>query len=154
LHLNRGKDSLNSSNSISGLTALAVESAFPSRLHSQAAPAAFVAGIPRGFCIQVNAMRYEFREGDWVRHYSCAKPVRVIGIGTTIAVQLPNGTMQAFEPCELEKVAGAKVAVKVHVHEHRQVRRLGSAKWLGFIASFSLLCLITLVLMAIAGARP
>jgi hypothetical protein len=62
--------------------------------------------------------------------------------------------MRAFEACELEKVAVAKVPGKVHVHEHRQVHGLGSAEWLGFVASFSLLFLIALVLVAIAGARP
>jgi hypothetical protein len=49
-------------------------------------------------------MRYEFREGDLVRHHSCAVPIRVIGIGATIAVQFPNGVMRAFEFFELEKV--------------------------------------------------
>jgi hypothetical protein len=33
----------------------------------------------------------------------------VIGIGTTIAVQFPNGVMRAYEPFELERVAVAKV---------------------------------------------
>ena len=50
-------------------------------------------------------MQDEFREGDLVRHYSCVVPIRVIGVGATIAVQYPNGVMRAFEPCELEKVA-------------------------------------------------
>jgi hypothetical protein len=50
-------------------------------------------------------MQNKFREGDLVRHYSCAVPIRVIGVGATIAVQYPNGVMRAFEPCELEKVA-------------------------------------------------
>jgi hypothetical protein len=47
---------------------------------------------------------YEIREGDLVRHPSCAVPIRVIGVGPTIAVAFPNGDMQAFEPFELEKV--------------------------------------------------
>jgi hypothetical protein len=49
-------------------------------------------------------MRYEIREGDLVRHHSCAVPIRVIGIGATIAVEYPNGVIRAFEPFELEKV--------------------------------------------------
>jgi len=53
----------------------------------------------------MTAMRHEFREGDLVRHHSCAVPIRVIGTGASIAVQFPNGVMRAFEPFELEKVA-------------------------------------------------
>ena len=101
-------------------------------------------------------MRYEFREGDWVRHHSCPEPLRVIGIGTTIAVQFPNGVMQAFEPSELEKVSIAKLPQpKVPVHEGRQDQGPGSAK--GFVSlatSIGLICLIILVLAVIAGARP
>jgi hypothetical protein len=68
-------------------------------------------------------MQYEFREGDWVRHHSCPEPIRVIGLGTTIAVQFPNGEMWAYEPCELEKVPIAKVPVrKVQARENRQDR--------------------------------
>jgi hypothetical protein len=55
-------------------------------------------------------MRYEFREGDLVRHHSCAVPLRVIGIGATIAVEYPNGVIRAFEPFELEKVPITKAA--------------------------------------------
>ena len=54
-------------------------------------------------------MRQEFREGDWVRHPSYPEPIRVIGIGTTIAVQFPNGVMRAFDPSELEKAEISKV---------------------------------------------
>jgi hypothetical protein len=98
-------------------------------------------------------MQHEFREGDWVRHHSCPKPIRVIGIGTTIAVQFSDGTMRAFEPFELEKVAIAKVPLpQVNVHQHRQDRGLGSAGWSGLITSLSLICLIALVLALIAGA--
>jgi hypothetical protein len=52
----------------------------------------------------VTTVLYEFREGDLVRHHSCAVPIRVIGIGATIAVEYPNGVIRAFEPFELEKV--------------------------------------------------
>jgi hypothetical protein len=52
----------------------------------------------------VTTVLYEFREGDLVRHHSCAVPIRVIGIGATIAVAYPNGVIRAFEPFELEKV--------------------------------------------------
>jgi hypothetical protein len=54
-------------------------------------------------------MRQIFREGDWVRHPSYPEPIRVIGVGTTIAVQLPNGAMRAFDPSVLEKVQIARV---------------------------------------------
>lgn len=50
-------------------------------------------------------MRSEFQEGDLVRHHSCAVPIRVIGVGPSIAVLFPTGAMRAYEPCELEKVA-------------------------------------------------
>jgi hypothetical protein len=100
------------------------------------------AGFPRGsrsrlgpfVLVRVTGMQHEFREGDWVRHHSCPKPIRVIGIGTTIAVQFPNGDMQAFESCELEKVFIASVPVRnVQVREYRQDRGLGSPsslRWL------------------------
>jgi hypothetical protein len=74
------------------------------------------------------AMQHEFREGDWVRHHSCPEPIQVIGTGTTIAVQFPNGAMQAFEPCELENVHIAKVPVpKVG---------LGSAERFAFVLAY------------------
>jgi hypothetical protein len=47
----------------------------------------------------------EFQEGDLVRHPSCAVPIRVIGVGPSIAVVFPTGVMRAYEPCELKKVA-------------------------------------------------
>ena len=97
-------------------------------------------------------MRYEFREGDWVRHRSCSEPLRVIGTGTTIAVQFPNGDMQAFEPCELEKLSIIKLPVrKVHVREHRQDRGFSSDKQFVLVTSM-VICLITLVLVVIAFA--
>jgi hypothetical protein len=58
--------------------------------------------------------------------------------------------MQAFEPCELEKVSIAKVPVrKVQVRESRQDRR-GSAGRFAFVKTLSLICLIMLVLVVIA----
>ena len=99
-------------------------------------------------------MQYQFREGDWVRHHSFPEPVRVIGIGPTIAVQFPNGEMRAFEPEELEKVSVAKVR-QVPVHERRQDHPRGWDKRLASLAtSVGLICLIVLVLAMIAGMRP
>ena len=60
--------------------------------------------MARVLYFQVTIMRYEFREGDLVRHHSCSVPLRVIGIGATIAVEYPNGVIRAFEPFELERV--------------------------------------------------
>ena len=54
----------------------------------------------------------DFREGDWVWHRSYPDPIRVIGTGTTIAVRFPDGKMQVFEPCELERVQVASVPVR------------------------------------------
>jgi hypothetical protein len=54
--------------------------------------------IPRRSARALTAMQYQFREGDWVRHRSFPEPVRVIGIGSTIAVQFPNGEMRALSP--------------------------------------------------------
>ena len=95
-------------------------------------------------------MRYEFREGDWVRHRSCSEPLRVIGTGTTIAVQFPNGDMQAFEPCELEKVSIANVPARmVQVGDSRQDRG-GYGERFAFVTTLSLIFLIMLVLVVIA----
>ena len=101
-------------------------------------------------------MRYELREGDWVRHHSHPKPIRVIGVGATIAVEYPSGEMRAFEPSELKKVTVAKVtpASKVHVHDHRHDRGLGWGERFGLLMSIVLVCLIVLVLMVLAGAGP
>src|SRR5271165_840316 len=101
-------------------------------------------------------MQSEFREGDWVRHKTFPEPIRVIGIGSTIAVQFPNGEMRAFEPEELEKVSIAKVRQsKVAVPERRQDRVPRSANGVASLAtSVGLICLIILVLAVIAGARP
>ena len=98
-------------------------------------------------------MQYQFREGDWVRHHSFPEPVRVIGIGSTIAVQFANGEMQAFEPEELERVSIAEVRqAKVKVHERRQDRPSRWDKRFASLAtSVGLICLIILVLAMIAG---
>jgi hypothetical protein len=98
-------------------------------------------------------MQHEFREGDWVRHHSSSEPIRVIGIGSTIAVQFPNGEMRAFEPEELQKVSIAKVRQsKAAVPERSLERGRGSAKGLASLAtSVGLICLIILVLAMIAG---
>ena len=91
-------------------------------------------------------MRDEFREGDWVRHRSCAVPLRVIGIGTTIAVQFSNGDMQAFEPCELEKVAIGKVRA-------RKVGGCTSAKQLVLVTFIGLIYLVMLAWLIAGGGR-
>jgi hypothetical protein len=57
--------------------------------------------------------------------------------------------MQAFEPCELEKVSRAKVPVrKVQVHEYRQDRE-GSGEHFAFVTTLGLIFLIMLVLVVI-----
>lgn len=83
-------------------------------------------------------MLHEFREGDWVRHHSCPEPIRVVGVGTTIVVQFSNGDMQAFEPCELEKV-GAKVRVR------KQNRGRDSVELFVVVTFIGLLYLLMLV---------
>jgi hypothetical protein len=99
-------------------------------------------------------MQSEFREGDWVRHKTFPEPIRVIGIGSTIAVQFPNGEMRAFAPEELEKVSIVKVRQsKAAVPERSLQRGRGSAKGLASLATtVGLICLIILVLAMIAGA--
>ena len=81
----------------------------------------------------------KFREGDWVRHRSCPEPVRVVGLGATIVIQFPNRDMQAFEPCELEKVAGPNVRVR------SQNRGRGSVELFFLVTFISLLYLLMLV---------
>ena len=81
----------------------------------------------------------KFREGDWVRHSSCPEPLLVVGLGATIVVQFPNRDMQAFEPCELEKVAGAKVRVR------KQNRGRGSVEMFVGVTLISVLYLLMLV---------
>jgi hypothetical protein len=105
----------------------------------------------------INAMQCQFREGDWVRHRSFPEPVRVIGIGSTIAVQFPNGEMRAFEPDELVKVPPAKVPrPKMPVHEPGRDGGRDSSNngFVSLATSIGLICLIVLVLAIIAGARP
>lgn len=100
----------------------------------------------------MDCLRREFREGDWVRHHSRPEPIRVVGTGTTIAVQFSNGDMQAFEPCELDKVEIAKVpARKVQAHEYGEGRGRGSAEQYVLLTFVSLLYLIMLVWWLIAG---
>jgi hypothetical protein len=109
-------------------------------------------GSPPGpFALPATAMRNEFQEGDWVRHPSYPEPVRVIGTGTTIAVQFPNGVMRAFEPVELEKVPAPDIPVrKAQVRNYRQDSDFGSADRFAFVTSFGLICLIIVVLVVIA----
>jgi hypothetical protein len=84
-------------------------------------------------------MQDQFREGDWVRHRSFPEPIRVIGIGTTIAVELPKEGMRAFEPCELEKVLITSVPVrKVRLHERRR-NGLGAEQFALIRCEFDLL---------------
>ena len=98
-------------------------------------------------------MQAEFREGDWVRHHSFPEPIRVIGIGSTIAVQFPNGETRAFEPEELEKASIAQVRrSKVAVPERGQDRVQRSANGVTSLGtSVGFICLIILVLAMIAG---
>ena len=98
-------------------------------------------------------MQSEFREGDWVRHKTFPDPIRVIGIGSTIAVQFPNGEMRAFEPDELDRVSIAEVRqAKVPVHERRQdPPRRWDKRFASLATSVGLICLIILVLAMIAG---
>jgi hypothetical protein len=84
-------------------------------------------------------MPEEYREGDWVRYCSCPEPVRVVGVGATIVVQFPNRDMQAFEPCELEKVAGPNVRVR------KQNRGRDSVEMFVGVTFVSLLYLLMLV---------
>jgi hypothetical protein len=85
-------------------------------------------------------MRDEFREGDCVLHQSFSKPIRVIGVGSTIAVEFPNGVMRAFEPGELKKVALANSQPKVSVPESRHDRGpwFGRVVQLGYLLCFDL----------------
>jgi hypothetical protein len=99
---------------------------------------------------RVTAMLQEFREGDWVRHRSGPDLLRVIGTGATIAVRFPNGAMQAFEPCELEKVPNPHPVRKAQVRNHTQDVELGSAERFPSITTFGLICLIMVVLVVIA----
>ncbi len=97
------------------------------------------------------AMLQEFREGDWVRHHSCPDLLRVVGTGTTIAVQFPNGKMRAFEPCELDKVPIGKAPLRnVQISDYTQHRRLRTAHWFAFLTC--LVCLITLMLWMLIDA--
>ena len=65
--------------------------------------------------------------------------LRVVGVGTTIVVQFRNGDMQAFEPCELEKVAVAKVRAR------KQNRGRDSVELFFLVTFISLLYLLMLV---------
>jgi len=102
---------------------------------------------------RVTAMLQEVREGDWVRHRSCPDLLRVVGTGTTIAVRFPNGAMQAFEPCELDKVPIDKVPVpKVEGREYRRDGELGTAHRFAFLVC--VVCFITLMLLMLVDAGP
>jgi hypothetical protein len=114
-----------------------------------------LSGLHLGSQATINAMQCQFREGDWVRHPSYPEPVRVIGIGSTIAVQFPSGEMRAFEPEQLEKVSITKLPrPKVPVHEHSHDGGRAASKGFAFLTtSIALICLMILVLAMIAGAR-
>jgi hypothetical protein len=97
-------------------------------------------------------MRQEFREGDWVRHRSSPEQLRVVGLGSTIAVRFPKGEMRAFEPCELEKVDIAKLPTrKVQGHEHGEERQHGFVEQYVLVTIVSLLYLSMLVWWLMAG---
>jgi hypothetical protein len=94
----------------------------------------------------------DLREGDWVRHRSSPEPLRVVGLGSTIAVRFPNGSMQAVEPCELEKVDPAKLPMrKVQAREQRDERRHGCVEQYVLVTIVSLLYLSMLAWWLMAG---
>src|SRR5262245_4755079 len=85
-------------------------------------------------CVKAAAMKYGLREGDWVLHHSYPKPIRVIGVGLTIAVEYQTGEMRAFKPTELEKLSldEAPSTRKVAIHERSRYPLLASddaARW-------------------------
>ncbi len=89
-----------------------------------------------------------FQEGDWVRHHSFPHPVRVIGTGSTIAVEFANGAMRAFEPSELERVSSSKVS------PGRLTSAPGSVAHLGFfVSALGLIYIVALLLAVVAGVR-
>ena len=97
-------------------------------------------------------MRQEYREGDWVRHHSNPRPLRVVGIGSTIAVRFPKGEMRAFEPCELENVDLATLpARKVWAHRYMEGQRRGSVEQYVLLTIVTLLYLIMLGWWLMAG---
>ena len=94
----------------------------------------------------------DFREGDWVRHRSSPESLRVVGTGTTIAVQFPNRDMRAFEPSELEKVDIAKLPIrKVQAHKPREERQRGLVEQYILVTIVSLLYLSLLIWGLMAG---
>jgi hypothetical protein len=112
-----------------------------------------LSGLHVGNQATINAMQDQLREGDWVRHPSFPAPARVIGLGSTIAVQFPNGEMRAFEPGELERVSIPKPQQsKPAIPERRQNGGLiGAERFTSLATSVGLICFIILVLAMIAG---
>jgi hypothetical protein len=97
-------------------------------------------------------MQREYREGDWVRHHSSPEPLRVVGIGSTIAVRFPKGEMRAFEPCELENVDLATLpACKLWAHRYINGQCRGFVEQYVLVTSVTLLYLTMLVWWLMAG---
>jgi hypothetical protein len=111
-----------------------------------------------GFCIgrqaSIHPMQYQVREGDW-GHHSFPEPVRVIGIGPTVAVRF------GMERCErlgrrIGKVSIAKVQ-QAGALAHERSQNSGwrwDREFTALATSVGLICLIVLVLALIAGVRP
>jgi hypothetical protein len=90
----------------------------------------------------------DFHEGDLVTHRSFPQILRVVGVGTTIAVEFPSGEMRAFERLELKKVA---ITDQLDAAPHaRAYRWFVSVNW-PLLAVF--LGLIWLVLVGVLLAR-
>jgi hypothetical protein len=97
-------------------------------------------------------MRQEFREGDWVRHHSSPEQLRVVGVGSTIAVRFSKGEMRAFEPSELESVDLTTLPLrKVRGHQYIEEWRRGSVEHYVLLTTVTLLYLIMLVWWSTVG---
>ena len=104
------------------------------------------------FCLRGDGMLSNLREGDWVRHRSSPDLLRVVGIGSTIAVRFPKGEMKAFEACELEKVTNAELPLrKMRTHGYIEEQRRGSVEQYMLLIVVSLLYLIMLGWWLMAG---
>jgi hypothetical protein len=100
-------------------------------------------------------MEHDFHEGNWVLHHSNPKPLRVIGVGPSIAVQYPNGEMRGFEPSELKRVAASQILPPPPLHvliEHRHNEGwLNSVGQLFLVTVFGAIWFVALVLLIAAA---
>jgi hypothetical protein len=67
-------------------------------------------------------------------------------MGPTIAVQLPNGDIWAFEPIELKRVASPETP-PLSVRQHGNNRRAERVEQYVLLASTALIWLLTVVLV-------